>query len=144
VFNWTIREIFGRGQRQGAPIMTIAADAGRPSIPVTGRQIFWGVCSLAALATVGWASAHAPSPAAFFAELGQSWSAAVVSLDLTFLGFAAVTFSVIESRRLNMRLAWIWIPLSIVLPAGSMFPLFLLMRERALLRTRIGTQPSMR
>ncbi len=117
----------------------IASEAKTGAVPVTFRQVFWGVCSLAAFAIVGWASAQAPSLSAFFAELGQSRSAVIVSLDLAFLGFAAVTFSVIESVRLNMRLPWIWIPLSIVMPAGSMFPFFLLIRERALLaRAKAG------
>jgi hypothetical protein len=107
------------------------------SVPVTGRQVFWGVCAAAGLAVVGWATIHAPPLSVFFAELGQSWSAVVVSLDLSFLGFAAVTFAVIEARRLGMRLPWIWIPLSLVLPAGSMFPFFLLLRERALIRARL-------
>jgi hypothetical protein len=106
----------------------------RLSVPITGRQVFWGACSFAGFLIVGWASIRAPAPAIFFADLGQSWSAAVVALDLAFLGFAAITFAVIESRRLRMRLPWIWIPLGMVLPAGSMFPLFLLLRERALLR----------
>jgi hypothetical protein len=108
-------------------------------VPVTFRQVFWAVCAAAGLAVVGWATTHAPPPSVFFAELGQSWSALVVSLDLSFLGFAAVTFAVIEARRLGMRLPWIWIPLSLVLPAGSMFPFFLLLRERALIRARLAS-----
>ncbi len=106
----------------------------RSAVPVTGRQIFWGVLSLAAFLSVGYASINAPSPKQFFADLGQNWSAITMSLDLSFLGFAAVTFAVIESRRLGMRLAWIWIPLSVVLPAGCLIPLFLLLRERAMIR----------
>ncbi len=117
----------------------IASEARAGAVPITARQVFWGICSLVAFAIVGWASVQAPPLSVFFAELGQSRSAVIVSLDLTFLGFAAVTFSVVESVRLGMRLPWIWIPLSVVMPAGSMFPFFLLIRERALIaRARSG------
>jgi hypothetical protein len=113
--------------------MTIDA-VGDRSIPVTGRQVLWAICSMAGLAIVGWATIHAPAPSVFFADLGQSWSAMVVALDLSFLGFASVTFAVVESLRLKMRLPWIWIPLGCLVPAGAMFPFFLLLRERVLLR----------
>ena len=106
----------------------------RAPIPVTGLQVLWGLCSLVGLFAVGWPAWHAPDAVTFFAELRQSWSALTVSSDLLVLGVAAVAFAVIESRRLGMRLPWIWIPLAIPLPGAFVIPLFLLLRERALLR----------
>ena len=106
------------------------------SIPITPLQIFWGVCAMVGLVSVGWASLHVGGNAAFLAEIGQSWGALTVGLDLLFLGIPAVAFAVIESRRLGMRAPWIWIPLAIPLPGAFLIPLFFLLRERALLRAR--------
>jgi hypothetical protein len=111
-----------------------AAGDTQSSIPVTPVQIFWAVCAVIGLAAVGWPAMHTPDAAAFLAELRRSWSGITVSLDLVGLGIAATSFAVIESRRLGMRLPWIWIPLAIPLPGAALIPLFFLLRERALLR----------
>ena len=116
--------------------MTATAQNDSRPTPITALQIFWAVCAIAGLISVGWASSHTPGAAGFFADLGASWSAITVSLDLLFLGIPAAAFAVIESRRLGMRFAWIWIPLAIPLPGAFLIPLFFLLRERALLRRR--------
>jgi hypothetical protein len=110
----------------------------RQPVPLTGLQIFWGFCAIAGLLGVGWPAAHAPDAAAFSAELGQSWSGITVSSDLLFLGLPVVAFAVIESRRLGMRLPWIWVPLAIPLPGAFLIPIFLLLRERALIRLSLN------
>lgn len=116
--------------------MTNPAPSDHHPIPITALQIFWGTCALVGLLVVGWAARHAPGAAEFFADLGASWSAITVSLDLLFLGIPAVAFAVIESRRLGMRFPWIWIPLAVPLPGAFLIPLFFLLRERALCRQR--------
>lgn len=104
-------------------------------VPLTGIQIFWGLCAALGLLGVGWPAAHAPDAAAFLADLTQSWSSLTVASDLVLLGVPVVVFTVIEARRLNMKLSWIWAPLAIPLPGAFLIPLFFLLRERALLRS---------
>ena len=38
-----------------------------------------------------------------------------MSVDLVLLAVPVLAFAVIESRRLGMRLPWIWIPLAVLL-----------------------------
>jgi len=113
--------------------MNTTAENGGP-IPLTGIQIFRGACAAIGLLAVLFPACHTRGAAAFIAELGGSWSSVTVSLDLLFLGLAAVAFAIVESRRLGMRLPWIWLPLAIPLPGAFLTPLFFLLRERALLR----------
>jgi len=108
-------------------------------VPITAVQVFWAACALIGLIAVGWASSRISG--SFLAEICQSWSATTVALDLLLLGVPVVAFAVIESRRLGMRLPWIWIPLALPLPGAFLIPLFFLLRERALIRQR---QPSCR
>ena len=103
-------------------------------VPITPLQIFWGICSALGFVSVGWAAAHVKGNAAFLADITQGWGAITVALDLLFLGIPVVAFAVVESRRLGMRLPWIWIPLAIPLPGAFLIPLFFLLRERTLLR----------
>jgi len=109
----------------------------QPPIPITPLQIFWGLCAALGLVSVGWAAAHVAGNAAFLADVTHGWGSLTIALDLLFLGIPVVAFAVVESRRLGMRLPWIWIPLAIPLPGAFLIPLFLLLRERALLRARL-------
>ena len=104
------------------------------AVPITAVQIFWAACALIGLSAVGWASSRVSG--SFLAEICQSWSATTVALDLLLLGVPVVAFAVIESRRLGMRLPWIWIPLALPLPGAFLIPLFFLLRERTLIRQR--------
>ena len=106
----------------------------RDAIPITATQVFFGVCSLVGLAAVGWASAHVTDGASFLREVSGSWGARTISLDLVLLALPVIGFAVIESRRLGMRWPFIWIPLALPIPGACLVPLFLLLRERALLR----------
>ncbi len=103
---------------------------------VTALQVFWGLSALIGLVVVGWPMSHAPSFGVFMTELNQTWSSLLVSLDLLFVGVAAVVFAVIEARRLGMRFPWIWVPLAVVLPGAFVVPFFFLMRERAVIRSK--------
>lgn len=109
----------------------------RIAVPVTGLQVFWALSALLGLLGVFWPALHAPDAAQFLAELQQSWSALIVSADLVLLGVPLVVFAVVEARRLGLPLPWIWAPLAIPLPGAFVIPLFLLIRERALVRARL-------
>jgi len=54
----------------------------------------------------------------------------VLSTDLLIVAVAAVTFMVIEARRLGMKRVWLYILLSGFTAMAFTFPLFLAMRER--------------
>ena len=108
------------------------------TVPLTALQVFWSACALAGLFGVGWASLGVTGPAAFWRDVHRTWGALTVSVDLVLLAVPVLAFAVIESRRLGMRLPWIWIPLAVPLPGAFVVPLFFLLRERALLRQRLG------
>ena len=72
--------------------------------------------------------------AAWFANDASS-SAAV---DLLICATAAVVFILVEGRRLRMGRLWLYVVAGFVLAMAFAFPLFLLMRERALLASRAG------
>ena len=110
-------------------------------VPVTGLQIFWALSALLGLLGVFWPALHAPDAAQFLAELQQSWSTLTISADLVLLGIPLIVFAVVEARRLGLPMPWIWAPLAIPLPGAFVIPLFLLIRERALIRARLRPPP---
>jgi hypothetical protein len=55
-----------------------------------------------------------------------------VTADLLFFSLAATVWLLLESRRLGMRLPWLYVVLSLLIAASVMYPLFLINRERAL------------
>jgi hypothetical protein len=107
---------------------------------ITGTQIFWGVCAVAGLGAVGWASLHVGGMTVMKADLTHGWGAIAIALDLVFVAIPVVAFMVIEARRLGMRWPWIWVPLILPLPGAFVVPVFFLLRERALLRIAAGEQ----
>ncbi len=55
-----------------------------------------------------------------------------LQVDLLILAVAIGVFLVIEARRIGMRHAWLFLPLSAVTAAAFAMPLFLALRERKL------------
>jgi len=111
---------------------------GHRTVPLTALQVFWSVSALVGLVGVGWASLSVTGPAAFWRDVHRTAGALTVSVDLVLMALPVLAFAVIESRRLGMRWPWIWIPLAVPLPGAFVIPLFFLMRERALIRQRLG------
>ncbi|WEK14558.1 MAG: DUF2834 domain-containing protein [Candidatus Microbacterium phytovorans] len=56
--------------------------------------------------------------------------------DLVVVVAAASIFIVVEGRRIGMRWAWLFVPLSFLTAAAFTVPLFLALRERRLSRLR--------
>lgn len=77
-------------------------------------------------------SGAVPYLTAWFANSASS-SAAV---DLLVAFAAGAVFMLVEGRRLGMRLPWLYPVFAVLLAFAFTFPLFLLMRERALERPR--------
>jgi hypothetical protein len=61
-----------------------------------------------------------------------------VAVDVIVTAIAACGFYVIEGRRLRMGWTWLLVPLTFLVALAFTFPLFLALRERALLRTAPG------
>jgi len=55
-----------------------------------------------------------------------------VTIDLLMLSLAAMTFMVLEARRLGIRFVWAYILLGFALAISVAFPLFMIARERHL------------
>jgi hypothetical protein len=53
----------------------------------------------------------------------------VLSLDLTIVAIAGVTFMILEAKKLGMKRVWLYILLSGFTAMAFTFPLFLAMRE---------------
>lgn len=57
---------------------------------------------------------------------------ASITLDLLLFGLAVTVWMVLESRRLGIRLVWVYILLGFLIAISFTFPLFLIARERRL------------
>lgn len=64
--------------------------------------------------------------------VGSGPAVSSLTIDLLVAAVAGCMLIVVESRRLGMRFAWIYIVLSAVTAFAFTFPLFLAMRERRL------------
>lgn len=82
--------------------------------------------SVDSLASVGAAAVR------FVADMQITPAARTVTIDLLLLSLAAMTFMVLEARRLGIRFVWAYVALGLVLALGVTFPLFMIARERHL------------
>ena len=71
-------------------------------------------------------------PLEFFGYGWGSPAARSITTDLFISYFAFVAFALVEGRRIGMRRAWAYPLAALALGMASMFPFFLLMRERHL------------
>jgi hypothetical protein len=55
-----------------------------------------------------------------------------ITVDILLLGLAAITWMLLEARRLSMRGVWIYVLASVFIAISAAFPAFLIHRERAL------------
>lgn len=73
----------------------------------------------------------------FFGEWFSNGAATQsLQVDLLVLAVAAGILIVVEGRRIGMRYAWVFLPLSAITAAAFAVPLFLALRERRLAATR--------
>jgi hypothetical protein len=68
--------------------------------------------------------------------VGSGPSVSSLTVDLLIAAIAGSILIVVESRRLGMRFAWVYVVLSAVVAFAFAFPLFLAMRERQLAAAR--------
>jgi hypothetical protein len=67
----------------------------------------------------------------FWPALLANHATTSITIDIALLGLAALTWMVIEARRLGIRFVWAYVVLSFAIAISVTFPLFLLARERA-------------
>ena len=60
----------------------------------------------------------------------------VLSADLTIVAIAVVVFMISEAKRVGVKRVWLYIVLSGITAMAFTFPLFMAMRERALMATQ--------
>lgn len=75
----------------------------------------------------------------FWPALLANHATTSITVDIFLVCVAAMTWMVIEARRLGIRFVWVYILLSFPIAISVMFPLFLVARERALAGR--GTEP---
>lgn len=68
----------------------------------------------------------------FVSDTQASQASRTVTIDLLLLSLAAMTFMVLEARRLGIRFVWAYIALGFLLAMSVTFPLFMIARERHL------------
>lgn len=70
---------------------------------------------------------------AWFGEwLTNGYATQSLQVDLLILAVAVGAVTVVEGRRIGMRHAWVFLPLSAITAAAFALPLFLALRERRL------------
>jgi hypothetical protein len=71
---------------------------------------------------------------AFWGELKVNHVSRGIAIDLAFFVLAGAIFIVAEARRLKMRFAWLYVLLAYLVDVSVFYPIFLIMRERAMAR----------
>jgi hypothetical protein len=96
----------------------------------------YGLVATAALA-ITW-SQYLPVPdgglPGFWAQMKVNHVARGVTVDLAFFLLAAALFMVSEARRLSIRFVWLYLLLGYLVDISVAFPIFMIMRERAMAR----------
>jgi hypothetical protein len=106
------------------------------------RQVTYAVlAAVGAVATTANNLAHDGSALDFLRDATSSPAARSLTIDLAVLAAACVVLVLTESRRLGIKRPWLYLVLCGVVAAAFAIPLFLLVRERVLERTRQAQNP---
>ncbi len=106
----------------------------------SGKQIFYAIMALVGVCATWYFNLQAMdldpnfSFASFVRDNYVNPSSASIANDIAVILVVFFFWSFVEARRLGMRHCWVYVPLSILIALAFAFPLFLLMRERALER----------
>jgi len=102
------------------------------------RQFFYALAAVIGLCVTWYFNLQAMqadpnfSLATFLADNYVNPSSASIANDILVVCLVFFFWCYVESKRLNMRFWWIYIPLSLLVAIAVAFPTFLLMRERRL------------
>jgi len=102
------------------------------------KQIFYGVMAVVGICVTWYFNLQAMeadpnfSFASFLADNYVNPSSASIANDIAVVVLVFFFWSFFEARRLGMKHWWVYLPLSIGIAIAFAYPLFLLMRERAM------------
>ncbi len=96
------------------------------------RQIAYGVVAAAGLVGTWYFNLTYSGEASYLAAWFANSASSSAAVDLLVAFAAGSIFMITEGRRLGMRAPWLYVVFGAVLAFAFTFPLFLLMRERAL------------
>jgi hypothetical protein len=68
----------------------------------------------------------------FWQETFANPASRSITVDILFLGLAAIIWLLLEARRLSMRGAWLYVLIGVFIAISAAFPAFLIHRERVL------------
>ena len=102
------------------------------------KQVFYAVMAIVGVCATWYFNLQAMeldpnfSFASFVHDNYVNPSSASIANDIAVILVVFFFWSFVEARRLNMKHWWVYVPLSIGIALAFAYPLFLLMRERAL------------
>ena len=102
------------------------------------KQVFYAVMAIIGLCATWYYNLQAMelnpnfSYASFISDNYVNPSSASIMNDIAVILVVFFFWSFFEARRVGMKHWWIYLPLSILLALAFAYPLFLLMRERAM------------
>ncbi|RZT85332.1 uncharacterized protein DUF2834 [Pseudonocardia sediminis] len=105
--------------------------------PTDLRQIVYGVLAVVGLVGTWYFNlAHGSDLSTYVPDWFTTAASSSAAVDLIVAFVAGAVFMVAEGRRVGMRLAWVFPVVGLLVAFAFAFPLFLLLRERALDRGR--------
>lgn len=102
------------------------------------KQVFYAIAALVGLCVTWYFNLQAMqlnpdfSYASFIADNYVNPSSASITNDIAVVCAVFFFWCYHESKRIGLKLWWLYIPLSILIAIAVAFPIFLLMRERKL------------
>ena len=96
------------------------------------RQVVYGVLALTGLVLTQYFNFTYVGPQGYLQAWFANSASSSAAVDLLVVALAAAVFMIVEGRRLGMRVPWLYAVAGAVLAIAFTFPLFLLVRERAL------------
>jgi hypothetical protein len=96
------------------------------------RQIVYGVLAVVGLVGTWYFNLTYTGEASYLAAWFANAASSSAAVDLLVAFTAGSIFMLVEGRRLGMRAPWLYVVFGAVLAFAFTFPLFLLLRERAL------------
>ena len=96
------------------------------------RQIVYGVLAVVGLVGTWYFNLTYTGEASYLAAWFANAASSSAAVDLLVAFTAGGIFMIAEGRRLGMRAPWLYVVFGVILAFAFTFPLFLLLRERAL------------
>ena len=106
--------------------------------PTDLRQIAYGVLAVVGLVGTWYFNLTYTGEASYLAAWFANAASSSAAVDLLVAFAAGSIFMITEGRRLGMRAPWLYVVFGAVIAFAFTFPLFLLLRERALQAARVA------